>query len=58
MSLLDKFLMKISPHDEERMEQSIEETRERIEDRERDRVTVQKKSRDYIEMQLQIMRHK
>lgn len=58
MSLLDKFLMKISPHDEERMEQSIEETRERIEDRERDRISVQKKSRDYIEMQLQIMRHK
>jgi hypothetical protein len=48
--------MRLSPHDEHRMDANTEEIRRGIEARARKLSLAKSRSRDYIDMQLQIMR--
>jgi hypothetical protein len=50
--------MKLSPHDEERMAENVEDTRGRIEAREQARERARKRHQDYIDLQLEVMRRK
>jgi hypothetical protein len=53
---LANFLMRISPHDETRLHENTEKIKDDIKDRAHVRAEAEKRSRDYIEMQLGIMR--
>lgn len=55
---LSRVLMKLSPHDEDAMEATTERIRGGIEERETMREATHKHNRDYISIQMQIMRRK
>ena len=56
--LLSRVLMKLSPHDENKLAENTELLRDNIQKREAARDEAKRKSRDFIDMQLQIMRRK
>lgn len=58
MGRLADILMKLSPHDEHKLEANTEKLRRGIEKRERRRERAEKQGRDFIDMQLDIMQRK
>ena len=54
--LFSRVLMTLSPHDENKLAENTERLRDNIQKREAAREEAKKKSRDFIDMQLQIMR--
>ena len=58
MSFLSDLLMKLSPHDEARLEANTKELERKIQHRDEQRKHAAQKGRDYLDMQLDIMRRK
>ena len=55
---IDKILMSLSPHDENKLYENTEGVKERIQRREETREHAVRQNRDYIDMQLNIMKRR
>jgi hypothetical protein len=53
---INRLLMQLSPHDEDTMHDRTAEVQNKIRDRAHERADAERRARDYISLQLQVMR--